>query len=81
MDKYIKKRIFEPFFTTKGVGTGTGLGLSISYRIIVDKHHGSIDIESEMGEGTKFIIGLPIKQPIAPEPNRPENLPAEPGKT
>ncbi len=67
IDKYVRKRIFEPFFTTKSVGTGTGLGLSISYRIIVDKHHGSIDIESEIGEGTKFIIGLPIKQPIAAE--------------
>jgi signal transduction histidine kinase len=70
IDKYVKKRIFEPFFTTKAVGTGTGLGLSISYRIIVDKHHGSIDIESEVGEGTKFIIGLPIKQPTASEPTK-----------
>lgn len=82
IDKYVKKRIFEPFFTTKAVGTGTGLGLSISYRIIVDKHHGTIDIESEVGEGTKFIIGLPIKQPIAPEPNKPEsNKPVEQGGT
>jgi signal transduction histidine kinase len=70
MDKYVRKRIFEPFFTTKAVGTGTGLGLSISYRIIVDKHHGTLDIESEMGEGTKFIIGLPIKQPIPVEPEK-----------
>jgi signal transduction histidine kinase len=89
MDRYIRKRIFEPFFTTKAVGSGTGLGLSISYRIIVDKHHGTIDIESELGEGTKFIIGLPIKQPAVPETNKPAatelNKPASPppesGKT
>jgi len=53
--------IFDPFFTTKPVGTGTGLGLSISHDIIVNKHSGSIDVRSTLGEGTTFIISLPIK--------------------
>ena len=59
IDDRIKKRLFEPFFTTKPVGVGTGLGLSISYYIIADKHHGSLEVESELGVGTKFIITLP----------------------
>lgn len=52
--------IFTPFFTTKPVGTGTGLGLSIAYDIIVNKHFGKIDIESELEKGTTFTITLPI---------------------
>lgn len=55
-------RIFDPFFTTKPVGTGTGLGLAISYGL-VKKHHGSIDVTSTPGEGTLFLIRLPISQP------------------
>jgi signal transduction histidine kinase len=51
-------RIFDPFFTTKEVGAGTGLGLSIVYGII-EKHQGSITVESKEGEGTRFIIRLP----------------------
>ncbi|MFB7876679.1 ATP-binding protein [Nocardia sp. NPDC056064] len=54
-----KGRIFEPFFTTKPVGDGTGLGLDISFRIVVNKHHGDIRVESEPGD-TRFIVRLPL---------------------
>ena len=53
-------KIFDPFFTTKPAGKGTGLGLSVSYDIIVNKHSGKLLVESTVGEGTKFIIKLPI---------------------
>ena len=59
-------RIMEPFYTTKPVGLGTGLGLSISYGII-KTHHGRIDIESKVGEGSTFKIWLPTKQPKEPK--------------
>ena len=59
MTEEAKKRIFEPFFTTKDIGKGTGLGLSIVYGII-EKHKGRIDVESRVGEGSNFIIRLPI---------------------
>ncbi|MFC9680932.1 ATP-binding protein [Streptomyces sp. NPDC056948] len=52
-------RIFDPFFTTKPVGEGTGLGLDISWRIVVNKHHGSIQVESEPGD-TRFQVLLPL---------------------
>jgi signal transduction histidine kinase len=55
----IQPHIFDPFFTTKPVGEGTGLGLSISYGIIED-HHGRVSVESTQGEGTTFIIHLPV---------------------
>jgi PAS domain S-box-containing protein len=57
-------RIFDPFFSTKGVGKGTGLGLAISRRIIED-HHGSIDVTSEVGRGTAFTIWLPVGERTA----------------
>ena len=56
----IKSRIFEPFFTTKGVGKGTGLGLEIAYRIVVNRHHGDIYVESQPGD-TRFRVRLPIQ--------------------
>lgn len=56
------QRIFDPFFTTKPVGSGTGLGLSISYGVI-NKHHGRIDVDSVLGEGSRFRIVLPQRQP------------------
>jgi signal transduction histidine kinase len=53
-------RVFDPFFTTKEIGAGTGLGLSIVYGII-EKHNGSITVQSKEGEGTRFIIRLPFR--------------------
>jgi two-component system NtrC family sensor kinase len=58
----IRSRIFEPFFTTKGVGKGTGQGLAISRSVVVDKHGGTIDFESQVGKGTTFRIRLPLLQ-------------------
>ena len=56
----IHSKIFDPFFTTKDVGKGTGLGLSICYQIIVDQHAGNLSFHSIPGEGTEFIIKIPI---------------------
>ncbi|MEQ9553351.1 MAG: PAS domain S-box protein [Coleofasciculus sp. G3-WIS-01] len=58
----IQNQIFNPFFTTKPIGTGTGLGLSISHSIVVDKHGGQLTCISQPGQGTEFIIELPVKQ-------------------
>jgi two-component system NtrC family sensor kinase len=55
----IRSKIFDPFFTTKPIGQGTGLGLAISYGIIQD-HGGSIEVESEPGVGTEFIVKIPL---------------------
>lgn len=58
----IQSRIFEPFFTTKPVGQGTGLGLEITWRIITQRHHGSINVQSEPGD-TRFTVRLPLQPP------------------
>ncbi len=60
MDAETQKKVFEPFFTTKDVGEGTGLGMSIVYNTI-KKHNGTIKVNSALGEGTEFIIQIPIK--------------------
>ncbi|MBD2742345.1 response regulator [Coleofasciculus sp. FACHB-1120] len=60
MTKDIQHRIFDHLFTTKPVGKGTGLGLTIAHQIIVEKHGGTIEVNSELGQGTEFIITLPI---------------------
>ena len=61
MPEDIRERIFEPFFTTKAVGKGSGQGLAIAYDVICHKHGGSIDVASELGVGTTFIIRIPIQ--------------------
>jgi signal transduction histidine kinase len=61
MTEEVKARLFDPFFTTKPMGKGTGLGLSISYQIVVEKHKGSLRCESVPGEGTEFLIEIPMR--------------------
>ena len=56
----VKEKVFQPFFTTKPTGEGTGLGLSISYDIITKMHHGKLEVRSEEGRFTEFIIVLPV---------------------
>ncbi len=65
--KDVLPRIFDPFYTTKPIGKGTGLGLSLSYGII-QKHHGSITVETEMGKGTTFRVTMPMLQPASEQP-------------
>jgi signal transduction histidine kinase len=62
INKEVSSKLFEPFFTTKPVGKGTGLGLSISYQIVVEKHGGQLYCISTQGEGTQFIIKIPLRQ-------------------
>ncbi|MBA3936583.1 MAG: PAS domain-containing protein [Planctomycetes bacterium] len=56
----VRAHIFDPFFTTKAVGKGTGQGLTIAHAIIVQKHHGTMTFETTLGQGTTFIIRIPI---------------------
>ena len=65
----IQKRIFDPFFTTKEVGRGTGQGLAIAHSMITGKHDGQLEFETTPGEGTTFIIRLPLER----RPSRPKH--------
>jgi signal transduction histidine kinase len=69
-------RIFTPFFTTKPFGEGTGLGLDLAWRIVVEKHHGNLRVESKPGD-TRFIITLPLEAPIPEAPTPTEIAPGE----
>jgi signal transduction histidine kinase len=59
-----QQRIFDPFFTTKPIGKGTGMGMSISYQIITEKHGGKLECFSNPGEGTEFIIQVPLRSKV-----------------
>ena len=59
----IQEKIFDPFFSTKLVGQGKGLGLSIAHQIIVQQHGGTLTLDSAPGQGTTFILLLPLQQP------------------
>ncbi len=63
LSEEVRKKVFEPFFSTKGPGKGTGLGLSVSYFIIVKQHRGSMEVVSEPGKWTRFVISIPIEGP------------------
>jgi signal transduction histidine kinase len=63
----IRSRIFEPFFTTKAVGQGTGLGLDVSFRVVVNRHHGDLRVDSEPGH-TVFRVTLPMTEAGATAP-------------
>jgi len=58
---HVRDRIFDPFFTTKEVGKGTGQGLAIARRVVVDTHGGQLDFVSRPGDGTRFVVALPIE--------------------
>ncbi|WP_306299027.1 ATP-binding protein [Nostoc sp. T09] len=70
MTENVRQRIFDPFFTTKPVGKGTGMGMSISYQIITQKHGGKLECISTPGEGTEFLIQIPIQQQVSCVENR-----------
>jgi signal transduction histidine kinase len=61
INEAVREKIFEDLFTTKELGKGTGLGLAIARQIIVEKHSGFLNVNSTLGQGTEFIITLPIK--------------------
>ena len=60
MSADIQAKIFQPFFTTKPTGEGTGLGLSLSYDIITKAHGGTLAVSSTEGQGTEFVVALPV---------------------
>jgi signal transduction histidine kinase len=61
MNEALQAKIFDPTFTTKAVGKGTGLGLAIARQIVVEKHGGSLTVRSELGQGSQFLMSLPIR--------------------
>ncbi|MEH2229122.1 MAG: PAS domain S-box protein [Nostoc sp.] len=61
----VKKQLFDPFFTTKPIGQGTGMGLAISYQIITEKHGGSLECLSQLGQGAEFAIKIPLIQHLS----------------
>ncbi|MFB8788128.1 MAG: PAS domain S-box protein [Potamolinea sp.] len=61
MTQKTQQLLFDPFFTTKPVGRGTGLGLAISYQIVVEKHGGQLHFNSVVGQGSEFVVEIPIK--------------------
>jgi signal transduction histidine kinase len=71
-----RARVFDPFFTTKPVGRGTGQGLAIAHSVIVDQHDGEIVFETEEGQGTTFLVRIPIggPPPVSPSPFPPEGV-------
>jgi signal transduction histidine kinase len=62
MTQNTQQQLFNPFFTTKPIGRGTGLGLAISYQIVVEKHRGQLRCNSTPGQGSEFVVEIPIKQ-------------------
>jgi signal transduction histidine kinase len=61
MSAEIQQKIFDHLFTTKSVGQGTGLGLSIARQIVTQKHGGTLEVNSSVGNGAEFVISLPLK--------------------
>ena len=57
----IREHVFNPFFTTKEAGKGTGQGLAIAHSVIVDKHNGTLTLETQEGNGATFVIDLPLE--------------------
>jgi signal transduction histidine kinase len=62
MPGHVREKVFQPFFTTKPAGEGTGLGLSLSHDIVTKGHGGTISVDSQEGEGSEFIVTLPVGQ-------------------
>ena len=62
-----RAKLFDPFFTTKPVGKGTGLGLSISHKIVTERHRGNLYCQSKLGQGTEFVVEIPVNiEPVHP---------------